>query len=105
MIGTIGGYIGLFLGYSVLQVPKALLIIVKKIKELYSILELKKRNYGKNHSDIETTESKKSKAHIVEIVGLKRHGIIPNEWHPKQPNPCPEEVRNYLKYHLNNLKI
>ena len=38
LIGTVGGYIGLFLGYSVLQIPIAIMAIVKRLKNWYSDL-------------------------------------------------------------------
>ena len=36
LIGYIGGYIGLFVGYSILQVPDTILIIIRKFKARYS---------------------------------------------------------------------
>ena len=36
MIGTVGGYIGLCLGYSILQIPEYILKIVQKLKTRYS---------------------------------------------------------------------
>ena len=34
LIGTIGGYIGLFLGYSLLQIPNAITFFVKRLRNL-----------------------------------------------------------------------
>ena len=42
LIGYIGGYIGLFVGYSVLQIPDTILILKGKCEKLY----LKARNYN-----------------------------------------------------------
>ena len=36
LIGYIGGYIGLFVGYSIMQIPDTILTIMKKCKKLYS---------------------------------------------------------------------
>ena len=33
LIGTVGGYIGLFLGYSLLEMPKTILVILNKLKK------------------------------------------------------------------------
>ena len=35
LIGYIGGYIGLFVGYSILQIPKTLLTLTRKSKDLF----------------------------------------------------------------------
>ena len=43
LIGTIGGYIGLFLGYSVLQIPNAIIFLVRKIRKWYSDKRLKRK--------------------------------------------------------------
>ena len=37
LIGTVGGYIGLFLGYSLLEMPKTILVILNKLKKRYWI--------------------------------------------------------------------
>ena len=40
LIGTIGGYVGLFLGYSMLQIPNAVIFLAKKIIRWYSDIKL-----------------------------------------------------------------
>ena len=35
LIGNSGGYVGLLLGVSILQVPSLLLQVVKKVKQVY----------------------------------------------------------------------
>ena len=37
LIGTVGGYIGLFLGYSLLEMPKKILAFLHKLKKRYWI--------------------------------------------------------------------
>ena len=41
MIGTIGGYIGLFLGYSALQIPLAIIFVIEKIRLCSSKMKVK----------------------------------------------------------------
>ena len=41
LIGTIGGYVGLFLGYSVLQVPNAIAALTKQLGKWYSDIKLR----------------------------------------------------------------
>ena len=36
LIGTIGGYIGLFLGYSILQIPNIMTVLMKRANKWYS---------------------------------------------------------------------
>ena len=36
LIGYIGGYIGLILGYSILQIPEYLVVFILKVKSYYS---------------------------------------------------------------------
>ena len=43
MIGTIGGYIGLFLGYSVLQIPNAVIFLIKKSRKWFLDKRLKRK--------------------------------------------------------------
>ena len=39
LIGYIGGYIGLFVGYSILQIPKTLLTLARKCKKLFHVIQ------------------------------------------------------------------
>ena len=36
LIGYIGGYIGLFVGYSILQMPDTMLMLIKNCRNCYS---------------------------------------------------------------------
>ena len=38
LLGNIGGYIGLCLGYSILHIPDLILLIMRKLKKYYSEL-------------------------------------------------------------------
>ena len=53
LIGTIGGYIGLFLGYSLLQVPSAISFFVTRLSN--SLIDLKS---GKQKANRVLTPSK-----------------------------------------------
>ena len=35
LVGTVGGYLGLFLGYSILQLPEKINDLAKKVKSWY----------------------------------------------------------------------
>lgn len=56
LIGTVGGYIGLFLGYSMLQIPKAVLNFANKVKLLYSDrkLNIKNAQFVQDDEDLPT---------------------------------------------------
>ena len=53
MIGTIGGYIGLFLGYSLMQFPNVVIIFAKKIKDYDLKQRLMSRNEQSTPGDIQ----------------------------------------------------
>ena len=36
MVGNVGGYIGLCLGYSILQVPDIILWVIRKVRKYFS---------------------------------------------------------------------
>ena len=57
MIGTIGGYIGLFLGYSLMQFPNVVIIFAKKIKDYDLKQRLMSRNEQSTPGDIQMTEN------------------------------------------------
>ena len=42
LIGYIGGYIGLFVGYSILQMPDTMLMLIKYCRNCYSKISNKK---------------------------------------------------------------
>ena len=44
LIGNIGGYIGLCLGYSLLQIPELVVFLVKKFSSDWSEHRLNRRN-------------------------------------------------------------
>ena len=57
LIGTIGGYIGLFLGYSLLQFPNLVIIFAKKIKEYDLKGRLIHQNEAITPDDIQIAEN------------------------------------------------
>ena len=56
LIGTVGGYIGLFLGYSVLQIPIALMAIVRQLKNWYAVVIAGK--FINSHSQVDEFDAK-----------------------------------------------
>ena len=73
LIGTIGGYIGLFLGYSVLQIPNAIIFLIKTIRKWFLDRQLKRKlnECISTHPPIEKTPS--SRAHFVKGYGRERN--------------------------------
>ena len=73
LIGTIGGYIGLFLGYSVLQIPNAIIFLIKKIRKWFSERRFKRKlnECVSTHPSIEKIPS--SRAHFVKGYGCERN--------------------------------
>jgi len=47
LVGTIGGYIGLFLGFSLLQIPGLILLITRNAKKYFTKLGSTKNNVVK----------------------------------------------------------
>ena len=78
LIGNIGGYIGLCLGYNLLQVPALLSIILRTLKENFKSKEIiKNTNYNsksfdtnekKSDREYENQNKPSDKDHIFEIV-------------------------------------
>ena len=61
LIGNIGGYIGLCLGYNLLQVPALLSIVLRILKESFKSKEIiKNTNYNSKSLD---TNEKNSNGH------------------------------------------
>ena len=48
MIGTIGGYIGLFLGYSFLQIPTLITYLFQTVNKWYSNVKVKEKSTENN---------------------------------------------------------
>lgn len=65
LIGTIGGYVGLFLGYSMLQIPNAVIFLAKKIIRWYSDIKLQWR---KDVSPLVLTPIPKILSHVAPFV-------------------------------------
>ena len=57
MVGTIGGYVGLFLGYSVLQIPIAIATLVKQFVKWYSDIKSKSQKEESNFASMNTTKN------------------------------------------------
>ena len=78
LIGNIGGYIGLCLGYNLLQVPALLSMILRTLKENFKSKEIiKNTNYNsksfdtdekKSDGEYENQNKPSDKDHIFEIV-------------------------------------
>ena len=67
MIGTIGGYIGLFLGYSLMQFPNLVTIFAKKIKEYDLKLRLISRNERSTQTDdVQIKENIQLEGNLIE---------------------------------------
>ena len=47
VIGGIGGYIGALLGYSILQIPELLILIMSKIKWIMKTMQINKNSNKK----------------------------------------------------------
>ena len=56
LIGTIGGYIGLFLGYSILQIPNTLTLLIKRAIKWYSEKTTRSKNMVDIHPSVDTIE-------------------------------------------------
>ena len=81
LIGYIGGYIGLFVGYSVLQIPDTILILKGKCEKLY----LKARNYNsywKEEKSCDWSDAVQSTAEANNNIVYRIHcfNIICREW-------------------------
>ena len=67
LIGIIGGYIGLFLGYSAMQIPFAIIFVIEKIKTCSIEMKVKM----KAEDQIQPFEKGKSNIpsdlHVVEV--------------------------------------
>ena len=46
MVGNVGGYIGLCLGYSFLQIPDLILWIIQKLKKYFPTLRSRRNSVG-----------------------------------------------------------
>ena len=77
----------------------------KKVKDWYLNLNIQKRHCWNVHDDIEIAENEKSKAHGVDFVGNKAHGISHEEWNKPSSKPFPEEVKKVLIYNVSISKI
>jgi hypothetical protein len=58
LVGNVGGYIGLCLGYNFLQIPGLILILSRKLKIFYSGKESKTDGIEITTSDGDMLESK-----------------------------------------------
>ena len=56
LVGNIGGYIGLCLGYSFLQIPALILFIMRKLKKYYSALRHRRHSIGPLHIDVQENQ-------------------------------------------------
>ena len=80
LIGNIGGYIGLVLGYSLLQIPDFIIFILGKTKgwclgfrerrylnqtKAWNVIENEKAFASKSHSAKESTENRDTKGYFV----------------------------------------
>ena len=64
VIGGIGGYIGALLGYSILQIPELLILIMSKIKWIMKTMQINKNSNKK----LNETQSK-----FLDTFGKKPH--------------------------------
>ena len=76
LIGYIGGYIGLILGYSILQIPDYLVVSIRKVKSYYSynpaILNPLRPAYSwKKESDILKNQTKGGPNFEVEVARIQ----------------------------------
>ena len=79
LIGYIGGYIGLFVGYSILRIPKTLLTLARKCKNLFH--DIKNQN-----------------GPIISVgtrVNVQERAT--NESHNLQPNYTKEDIKDSLQ--------
>ena len=67
MIGTIGGYIGLLLGYSALNAPILILRVIRRIREWFSERSSRSGHVVGGSSSVKVNESK------IEITNLREY--------------------------------
>ena len=67
LIGIIGGYIGLFLGYSAMQIPFAIIFVIEKVRTCSSEMKVK-MNFDDQKPPFEHEKNNRSSdEHLVEV--------------------------------------
>ena len=67
LVGIIGGYIGLFLGYSAMQIPFAIILVIEKMKTCFSEIRVKMIFDDKLSILEKGINNLSSDAHVVEV--------------------------------------
>ena len=67
LIGYIGGYIGLFVGYSILQIPNTLFELTRKCKKYYSKIKKEKGSVPSSGILVNVEERKLNDAHKSQL--------------------------------------
>ena len=67
LIGYIGGYIGLFVGYSILQIPNTLFALTRKCKKYYFKIKKEKGSVPSIGIHVNVKEGKLNDAHKSQI--------------------------------------
>ena len=67
LIGYIGGYIGLFVGYSILQIPNTLFALTRKCKKYYLKMKKGKGSIPSSGIHVHVKERKLNDAHKSQL--------------------------------------
>ena len=73
VIGSIGGYIGALLGYSILQIPEMITVIMNKIKLVVKIMRINRRSKKKlGNTRFKFQDTSGNNADRTIEIGIKR---------------------------------
>ena len=76
VIGSIGGYIGALLGYSILQIPEMITIIINKIKLVVKMMRINRRSKKKlDYSHFKAQDTIGSNAIKTMEIDVKRINV------------------------------
>ena len=73
LVGNVGGYIGLCLGYSMLQIPDLVLLIATSIKRSFGKIQKKQQNIPLNSLHITSRRKNQSKQNDLTLKDLKQN--------------------------------
>ena len=76
VIGSIGGYIGALLGYSILQIPEMITVIMNKIKLVVKIMRINRRSKKKlGNTRFKFQDTSGNNAVRTIEIGIKRINV------------------------------